>query len=70
MSATLYSTLVPESELARRAVVIRVSHDKPVNMSAERQRMLVEAAWWTLDELERTRQLLAEVAPDLVRRFS
>ena len=65
-----YSPLAPESELSRRTAVIRVAHDKPGDMSAERQRLLAEAAWYVYDELERTRQLLSEVAPDLVQRYA
>jgi hypothetical protein len=65
-----YSLLVPESELSRRTAVIRVAHDKPDHMSAERQKLLAEAAWYVYEELGRTRGLLGEVAPDLVQRFA
>ena len=65
-----YSPLAPESELSRRTAVIRVAHDKPSDMSAERQKLLVDAAWWAYEELGRTRGLLGEVAPDLVQRFA
>ena len=66
----LYSTLVPESELSRRTAVIRVAHDKPGGMSAERQRLLAEAAWWAYEELGRTRAELELISQDLVRMYA
>lgn len=69
MSATLYSTLVPESELQRRTWIITCDK-RYVGMTRDNIALLIDVARWTLEELERTRQLLAEVAPDLVRRFS
>lgn len=69
MSATLYSTLVPESELQRRTWII-TADKRYVGMTRDNIALLIDVARWTLEELERTRGLLAEVAPDLVRRFS
>lgn len=67
----LYSPLAPESVLHRRTTVIRAVKTMPkdMGMTLDCQFSLIESASWTLDELERTRQLLAEVAPALVRRF-
>jgi len=66
----LYSTLVPESILRQRTAVIRVAHDKPGDMSAERQRLLAEAAWWVYEELGRTRDVLSRVSQDLVIQYA
>ena len=66
----LYSPLVTESELSRRTAVIRVAHDKPSDMSAERQRLLAEAAWYVYEELGRTRAELELISQDLVPKFS
>lgn len=68
---TAYSSLVPESVLLQRTAVIRVVKTMPkdMGMTLDCQFSLIESASWTLEELERTRQLLSEVAPALVRRF-
>jgi hypothetical protein len=67
----LYSTLLPDSKIKRYRVIIHVAEATgPLAMTHDMQRSLIRAASATLDELERTRQLLSEVAPDLVRRFA
>lgn len=70
MTATPYSTLASDSVLRQHTRVIEVAHSKPDHMSAERQRLLAEAAWWALEELERTRDLLSRIAPDLVVMYA
>ena len=70
MSA-IYSTLAPDSQIKRYRVIIHVAEATgPLAMTQEMQASLIRAASATPEELERTRQLLAEVAPDFVKRYA
>jgi len=70
MTATRYSALLPESQIKRMRVIIHLAYAAgPLDMTHEMQASLIRAANAAQDELDRTRQLLAEVAPDLVRKF-
>jgi len=67
----LYSALAPESQIKRyRTIIHVVSVAGPLEMTPEMATSLIRAASATLAELENTRQLLSEVAPALVQRFT
>jgi len=67
---TAYSALAPESQIKRYRTIIHIAEAAgPLALTNEMALSLIRAASAAQDELERTRQLLAEVAPDLVRRF-